>query len=70
MTFMTRRSEELLDKLIALAGSASLVEVALRQLTSEKSNAPTIEELVARIIHLRDEPEDADSSVILQHAET
>lgn len=52
MVFMTRKSEALLDRLVRLAGSAELVEQALRDL-SGNPKPPTLEELIRRIIEIR-----------------
>lgn len=50
MTVLTRDREDLLERLIALAGDAEIVQQALRELNSEFGHAPTIDEVVRRIL--------------------
>jgi hypothetical protein len=66
MTFMTKQNEELLQKLVDLAGSASVVETALRELANEQSDAPTIRQLVERILLLRQRSEAITASQSLE----
>ena len=53
MTGLTRKREALLDQLIELAGDPLIVQRALRELNSELSEPPTIEQLVRRIFELK-----------------
>lgn len=55
MTVLTRKKEAVLDRLIQLAGSASLVEQALRDLSAERGAPPTLEDIVRRILESRAE---------------
>ena len=53
MTFMSKESEALLKKLVQLAGSPVIVEESLRELSQELPQAPTLEELITRILTKR-----------------
>lgn len=53
MTVMTRKQQEFLDQLIAVAGSPELVVEALKSLNAESSKPPGIREAVRRILELR-----------------
>lgn len=53
MTVLTRKKEAVLDRLIQLAGSAALVEKALRDLSAERGTPPTLEDIVRRILENR-----------------
>lgn len=54
MTVMTKKSEALLDQLVAVAGDADIVEEALRSLREESHSPPEIREIIRRILELRD----------------
>lgn len=53
MTFMSKESEELLAKLVSLAGSPIIVEDSLRELGREMDSAPNLEQLISRILEKR-----------------
>lgn len=55
MTTMTRQQGDLLRRLIALAGDPEIVQVALQQLNREAAAPPTLEQLMVRILELRNE---------------
>lgn len=50
---ITEKNEKILDRLITLAGKGQIIRDALKQLNYELPNPPTIEQLVERIILLR-----------------
>lgn len=52
MTVMTRKSQALLDQLIAIAGDADTVEAALRSLNEESDSPPELRDIVRRILEL------------------
>jgi hypothetical protein len=60
---MTKRQRELLDQLIAVAGSSDLVQEALRSLNEERREAPDLREVVRRILELRQKREE-DAAVL------
>jgi len=51
---MTKKSEALLEQLVAVAGDAELVEEALRSLTEETDAPLSMRDIVRRILELRD----------------
>ena len=53
MTILTRKREALLEQLIELAGNPLIVQQALRELNSELSEPPTVEQIVRRIFQLK-----------------
>lgn len=53
MTVMTRKSEALLDQLVAIAGDPSIVQEALRELNEESAKPPEMREIVRRILEIR-----------------
>ncbi len=53
MTIMTRKNEAVLQQLIQLAGDSRVVEEALRSLNEESTKAPTMREVVRRILELK-----------------
>lgn len=59
MNVMTREQEALLEKLIQLAGDASIVERALIDLNRELEHPPTVREVIRRILELRHSAPDA-----------
>jgi hypothetical protein len=62
MTVMTRKSEQLLNQLIAFAGDGELVHRALRELNIETGAPPTLEAVARRIVALRPLEESAAPS--------
>lgn len=52
MQAMTRDQEELLRRLVELAGSPLVLQAGLKELTDE-SEAPTLEDLVRRMVEVR-----------------
>lgn len=54
MTVMTKKSEELLDQLIAVAGDADTVEEALRSLIEEADSPPQMRDILRRILLIRE----------------
>lgn len=57
MTVMTKKQEDLLDQLIAIAGEPELVEEALRSLNEESAAPPDLRAVVRRILELRQKQE-------------
>lgn len=53
MTVMTRKSEALLDQLVAIAGDSAIVEEALRALNEESAKPPEMRDIVRRILEIR-----------------
>lgn len=53
MTVMTRKSEKLLEHLVAFAGSAQLVQQVLTELNAKSAEPPTLEAVARRIAELR-----------------
>jgi hypothetical protein len=54
LTVMTKKSEQLLDQLIAVAGDADTVEEALRSLIEEADSPPQMRDIVRRILEIRE----------------
>lgn len=54
MQTMTRDQERLLSALLQVAGRFSVLLEALEQLTQEKGEAPSLEDLVHRILEIRE----------------
>jgi hypothetical protein len=52
MTVMTRKSEALLDQLVAIAGDPLIVEEALRALNEESAEPPEMRDIVRRILEI------------------
>ena len=55
MAVMTPKNERILERLVALAGSGQIVQDALEQLNRELPAPPSIEQLVSRIVELRNQ---------------
>ena len=55
MTVMTRSNSKLLDQLIGLAGNAEIVHQALLELNQQSDQPPTLEEVIRRILELKEE---------------
>jgi len=53
MQAMTREQEELLRRLVELAGNPVVVQTALKELSSE-TDSPDLEALIRKIIQVRD----------------
>lgn len=53
MTVMTRQQEELLNRLIELAGDPAVVEEALRTAAAGSNDPPTIREVVRAILEIK-----------------
>jgi hypothetical protein len=53
MTVMTRKHEALLEQLIGLAGDPAVVASALQDLNEELGRAPTLPEIVRRILAIK-----------------
>jgi len=53
MTVMTRKQEELLGQLVAIAGDSETVQQALRSLNEEASTPPDMRQVVRRILEIR-----------------
>jgi len=62
MTVLTRERGQLLDRLIDLAGDSEIVRIALVQLNAELAEAPTVEQVIRRIVVLRDALKDAQAA--------
>lgn len=54
MTVLTRKREKLLDQLVDLAGDPLVVQRALRELNSELNSPPSVEQIVRRILKLKE----------------
>lgn len=54
MTVLTRKREELLDRLIEMAGDPLIVQMALRELNSELKSPPSVEQVIRRILELKE----------------
>jgi hypothetical protein len=52
---MTRSDSKLLDQLIGLAGNAEIVHQALVELNQRSDRPPTLEEIIRRILELKEE---------------
>lgn len=50
MTVMTREQESLLDKLLELAGDATLLASVLRELNQKGTEPPTLREVIRSIL--------------------
>ena len=55
MTVMTRSNARLLEQLIGLAGSSEIVHAALRDLNERSDRAPTLKEIIQRILEIKEE---------------
>lgn len=55
LTVMTREQESLLDKLLELAGDATLLASVLRELNQKSSEPPTLREVIRRILERQQE---------------
>lgn len=55
MTIMTRGEEQMLQRLVAFAGDPVILEDALAQLRDELTAPPTLDELLRKIVKLREE---------------
>lgn len=55
MAVMTPKNERILERLVALAGNGQIVQDALAQLNRELPDPPNIEQLVERIVALRNQ---------------
>ena len=62
MTILTRKREEVLDRLIELAGDPLIVQRALAELNAELDEAPTVEMVAVRILELKDAKEAATAA--------
>lgn len=62
MTILTRKREEVLDRLIELAGDPLIVQQALAELNAELEEAPSLESVALRILKLKDERETANAA--------
>jgi hypothetical protein len=54
MTVLTKKRERLLDQLVELAGDPLIVQEALRELNSEHATPPNVEQIVRRILELKE----------------
>lgn len=59
MTVMTKKREELLDQLLAVAGDPALVEEALRSLNERGSKPPTMRDIIRRILEIKSQRNDS-----------
>jgi len=50
---MTKKSEALLDQLVAVAGDPVIVEEALRSLNQEASEPPKMRDIIRRILEIK-----------------
>lgn len=50
---MTKKHEELLDQLIAVAGDPTIVEEALRTLNEDQPQPPDMRAVIRRILEIR-----------------
>ncbi len=55
MTVMTKKQVRVLDQLMSVAGSAEIVERALRELNTEGDGATDIKRVVRRIIEIQNQ---------------
>lgn len=55
MAVMTPKNERILERLVVLAGNGQIVQDALEQLNRELPAPPSIEQLVERIVALRNQ---------------
>ena len=62
MTILTRKREEVLDRLIELAGDPLIVQRALAELNAELEQAPSLELVALRILKLKDEKDSANAA--------
>jgi hypothetical protein len=53
LTVMTKKSEALLDQLLAVAGDPAIVEEALKGLNQEAPDPPTLREIIRRILEIK-----------------
>lgn len=53
MTVMTKKSEALLEQLVAVAGDSAIVEEALRTLNEESSDPPKMRDIIRRILEIK-----------------
>jgi hypothetical protein len=53
LTVMTKKSEALLEQLVAVAGDSAIVEEALRTLNEESSDPPKMPDIIRRILEIR-----------------
>lgn len=60
---MTKKSEALLDQLIAVAGDPVIVEEALRSLNQEASEPPKLPEIIRRILEIKQRRNELDHAV-------
>lgn len=59
MTVLTKKRERLLDQLVELAGDPLIVQEALRELNSELATPPNVEQIVRRILELKEKEDRA-----------
>ena len=50
---MTKKSEALLEQLVAIAGDSAIVEEALRTLNEEFSDPPKMRDIIRRIFEIK-----------------
>jgi hypothetical protein len=50
---MTKKSEALLDQLVAVAGDPVIVEEALKSLNQEAAEPPKLREIIRRILEIK-----------------
>lgn len=50
---MTKKSEALLEQLVAIAGDSAIVEEALRTLNEESSAPPKMRDIIRRIFEIK-----------------
>lgn len=50
---MTKKSEALLEQLVAVAGDSAIVEEALRTLNEESSDPPKMRDIIRRIFEIK-----------------
>lgn len=62
MTIMTRRNEELLSKLVEIAGSTEVVEEALEELAASKGTSVRLEDLIRKIAELVQQRSQAEAA--------
>lgn len=62
MTVMTQKQKELLDQLIAVAGSSELVLEALKSLNEDSHDSNDIRNVIRRILELRHKREELASA--------
>lgn len=60
---MTKKSEALLDQLVAVAGDPEIVEEALKALNQETAEPPTLREIIRRILEIKQRRDEAAHSV-------